>query len=408
MFIVGFALQFDVILGGGLNLETGGYGYRLVDVVSFVLAGLFAFYALDPRRIIVLAIYVSASGILFFMPVLSPDPHTSILVYRYLLYSLAALYVAVLVEQGVALQWFCWGIIAGLVATVPIFAIQASAYSSSLVGVVPATYTEVFGSYGGLLRYPGLEGHPNAAGHIAALAAPAAAYLVYIGRSLLVAVLVGICLIAVFYYTRCRAGFVIGIGVLGLSIAFTEGKINIIRLAGMTLVASFLALAFSQLDFIAGRFIDDPGVTDNMSQRTQTTLAGIQLVIDHPFGMAADEFSSYIAAASGGLPTPHNGYLFFGGVFGLLPLVVVMITSAVCLYVRRSPDVFFALLALQVAMSFLFEQLPVSCSYAFALCLMGARAFLRTPLGDIMKERATGDNSTIKMAKSFSGMSQRS
>lgn len=393
VFVVGFALQFNIILGGGLNLETGGYGYRLMDVLGFILVGFLGFYVLNPGQIIVLVIYVFVSAILFFVPILSPDPHTSILIYRYFLYSLAALYIAILIDQEFVLQWFCWGIIAGLVATVPVFVIQASAYSSSLAGVLPATYTEVFGSDGGFLRYPGLEGHPNAAGHVAALAAPAAAYLIYLGRRFVVALLVAACLTAVFYYTRCRAGFVVGIAILGLSIAFTGGKISIFRLAGMAIAVLLIVLVLSQIDFVAGRFTDDPAAAENMSERVQTTLAGIQIVIDHPFGMAADEFSSYMAAASGGLPTPHNGYLFFGGVFGLLPLLVLLASSAVCLYVRRRTDVFFALLTLQVAGSFLFEQLPVSCSYAFAVCLIGARAFLRTALGDILKAQAINDDS---------------
>ena len=79
--------------------------------------------------------------------------------------------------------------------------------------------------------------------------------------------------------------------------------------------------------------------------------------------------------------SPHDGFIFFGGIFGLPPLALLLAAFVAGFRVRNETDIFFALFTAQVTLSFLFEVLPGSYSYAFALCLIGAKAFIRTPIG---------------------------
>jgi hypothetical protein len=154
-------------------------------------------------------------------------------------------------------------------------------------------------------------------------------------------------------------------------------------------------IALSQFDFIASRFGDDANVTNNLSDRIDTFLSGLQVMLANPFGMPIGEFTSYVAAGSGGVGSPHNGFILLGGVFGLLLLSTFVVSCVVNLRVRTDEDIFFALLTLQVIISFLFEQLPVSYSYALAICLIGAKAFIRTPIGRVFAFHSMTDRTKV-------------
>src|SRR5262249_39947717 len=137
---------------------------------------------------------------------LSPDSRTHVLAYRYMLYSVAALYVVLVMTE--ALDWFCWGLIAGLLANIPIFVIQNSEYASELIdwGFIPRYAESVFlGGAGTFLRYSGIFSHPNEAGHAAALSAAAGAYFAIARRRFLPTIIITAGLVAVFYYARSRA-----------------------------------------------------------------------------------------------------------------------------------------------------------------------------------------------------------
>jgi hypothetical protein len=398
-FSFGFCVQFNILLGGGGEgaSATGGYGYRLSDFVCLGATGLLGFYSLAPRRILPLILYGLIVGALFVAPALSPDPRTAILAYHYILYSFAALYIVVILDDNRILETLCWGLIIGLLATVPIFVLQDSAYSSKLIewGFAPG-YAQVLASNGvGFLRYPGLSGHPNEAGHVAALSAAAGAYFGIVRRRILPGVLVSAALLAIFYYTRSRGGLIAGGAILIIPFLISRGRISFLRFAVMPAVLVTTLIALSQFDFIASRFGDDANVTNNLSDRIDTFLSGLQVMLANPFGMPIGEFTSYVAAGSGGVGSPHNGFILLGGVFGLLLLSTFVVSCVVNLRVRTDEDIFFALLTLQVIISFLFEQLPVSYSYALAICLIGAKAFIRTPIGRVFAFHSMTDRTKV-------------
>lgn len=388
-FFFGFCTQFNILIGGGGEgaSATGGYGYRLLDFVCLGAVGLLGFHSLTPRRILPLALYGLIVGFLFVGPAPSSDPRTAILTYHYMLYSLAALYVVIVLEDVVALERFCWGLIFGLLASVPIFVVQDSMFSSKLAewGLTPGYSQVAWADGSGYARYAGLWSHPNEAGHIAALSAAAGAYFAFVRRRFLPLALVFVGLIAVFYYARSRGGFIAGGAILAIPFLITRGRTSVFRLMVTSAIVGLSIVLVSQIDFIGSRFGDDPNGANNIAQRLESIESGLNVLLTRPLGMPIDEFMSYVSAGSGGTTSPHNGFIFFGGVFGLLPLSAFLVACAASLRVRDDTDVFFALLTVQVTISFLFEQLPLSYVYAFVICLIGAKAFIRTRVGRDLK-----------------------
>jgi hypothetical protein len=158
----------------------------------------------------------------------------------------------------------------------------------------------------------------------------------------------------------------------------------------MSVVLIMVIALVSQLDFVMSRFTSDASAANNVGERLDSAWAGLQVALGHPFGMGIREFMSYVSSGSAGTTSPHNGFVFFGGVFGSLPLLVVLVAFAAnLLNWRKDVDVFFALLTLQVTISFFFEQLPGSYSYALVICFIVARAFLRTQLGSELQIRSS-------------------
>jgi len=383
--LVGVSIQFNVLIGGsgGGVAETGSYGYRFTDYVALGAVGLLGLYALAPQRLFPLGLFGLAVAALFLFPIISEDPRTGILAKHYGLYCLAGLYVAVLVHEPLTLGRFCWGLILGGVATVPIFILESSGYSSVLVdwGLVPG-YSHVFeGIVRNLPRYSGLSGHPNEAGHVAALSAAAGAYFAYVRRRFLPLALAVSSILVIFYFTWSRGGLLAAAVVLSIPFLLSRGRAQPWRMPVMIAVFVIALVAISQLNFITARFEDDPNLSNNVTDRIDSTMYGLNAILSHPLGMPILDFYSVVSSGTGGTTSAHNGFLFFGGVFGMLPLLVLLIAFMANLFIRNETDIFFALLTLQVGISYLFEQLSGSYSYAFITSIMMSRLFLKTRLG---------------------------
>ena len=389
VFVVGFSLQFNMLVGGGGEgaAATGGYGYRLTDFLSVAAVALLLVYAISPRRLIVLAAFAAFIGAISTLRIMDSalwdDPRTAILALHYVAYSFAGLYVAIVLSGNSELENFSWGLIIGLLATVPIYVLQDAGWSTTLIswGLSPGyglTFDQISRA---VPRYSGLSSHPNEAGHVAALATAAGSYFLLVRHRMLPLMLVAGGLLVTFYYTWSRGGLIAGGLILAIPFLYARGRASVLRFGIMSLALIVMIFLLSQLDFVSARFGEDPNATNNMAERFSSILAGFQVMLMKPFGMSIEEFISLVAAGSGGVASPHNGFLFFGGIFGVLPLFILIVAFAVNLRVHTSQDVFFALLTLQVCISFLFEQLPGSLPYAFIMCLLVARAFLKTPLG---------------------------
>jgi hypothetical protein len=387
-FVFGFCIQFNVLVGGGGGgaAATGGYGFRIMDFLSVLAIMLLGLHVMVGPRLLSLTIFCMMVGLLILIRILEPtiwsDPYTINLAAHYLAYLFAGLYLAVLLAEKQALDKFCWGLVLGLLATVPIFAIQDAGYSSSLVGLglVPGYYQILSLTVGDTSRYAGLWGHPNEAGHVAAIAAAAGAYFISVRRYAPVVLVTG-GLITVFYYTQCRGGILAGGAVMVLAFLLGRGRqTNLARFPVAAAVVAITIALISQLEFVTWRFEEDPSTANNFAERLSTITSGVQVALSHPFGLPYREFSEIMTAATGGVASPHNGFLLFIGIFGLLPFLVLTVAFLVNLRIRTDIDRFFAFATLQVTFSFMFEQLPESYPFAFMICLILGRAYLKTPI----------------------------
>lgn len=386
-FAASFFIEFDILIGGqtvGAS-AVGGYGYRISDAVCVVGILLLVTIAYNSARIVSLYIFAIVI-VMIFAPVLLFQEGFGVTVgTRYILYSLSGLFLVSVISAEEGMTWFCYGMIAGVAASAGIFVLQDSEISRSILlswGLV-AGYAD---QYGGYLRetprYSGLWGHPNEAGHVGALAAGAGAYF-YLGkRRIFPLVVLAISLCAYFYYTLSRGGLIAGAATIFIALIVPrDGKIADPKFLFSLLFAALLVLGASQFDLLTSRFASDANVQGNIQERIISTVTGLQIALSHPLGMSIDSFVSLLAGLTGGLSSPHNGFIFMGAILGSLPLIATILTLGINFRVREKVDLFFAYSSLQICLSMMFEQMPGSVPYIFMLSLLMARAFVRSKIG---------------------------
>jgi hypothetical protein len=387
-FLVGFSIQFNVLMGGGGEGATavGGGGFRLTDFLSAGAIALLCIYAFRPHRIMAVAIFAFGIGTLALLRILDPlfwtDPRTEILCLHYFGYSLAGLYFALILRSRATIDRFCWGLIIGMLLTVPIFIMQGLGYASTLVeyGLVPEYSQLLLYENSNLVRYAGLWGHPNDAGHVAALSAAAGAYFTFVYRRYLPLGLTSLGLLAIFYFTQSRGSLLVSGVVLAVPILFgARRKISILHILVGLIVIGIVSLLLSQLDIVAYRFTDAE-TGHNFSERIASTVAGLSLVLKNPLGMSVLYFQS-ILFYTVGVDSPHNGFIFFAAILGVAPFAVIIFVFATNLRHWHNDDAFFALFTFQICLTFMFEQMALSYCYALAICILLGRAYLKTRFG---------------------------
>jgi hypothetical protein len=402
-FAFGFFSQCNLLIGGngGGAAATGGYGYRVGDFLCVVAIVLLGVRSLDPRRLVPLGVFGLIVAVLSLMRYVEPtfldDPRLVILAIHYLGYAFAGLYLALILEQADARDGFCWGLTLGLLSTVPIFFLQDIGYASALVnlGLIPGYYAVLHLDIGETSRYSGLWGHPNEAGLVAALGAPGAAYLFFAQRRVLPLALAGGALVAIFYYTQSRGGLIAGGGILAISLLWgRQGRIHILRFLLVGAALWIAAGLLSQIDFIGSRF-GDPGTQGNFTDRLNSILFGLDVVLTYPFGLSPTDFASIMAAGTGGVATPHNGFIFFGAIFGWVPLAVLIAALVRNLSIRSDADALFAIISLGFILTCMFEQVPGSYPFVFVLCMIVGRAFITTPIGRGLAASTTQHRSSV-------------
>ena len=391
-FAAGLFLIFNILVGGQTEgaAAAGGYGYRASDFVCVICCLLAVTLTYNSNRIFSAYVYAVGVVLLFAPAVLMRNDYTVTIGIRYIMYSLSGLYLASIVSERQTMSIFCYGMIAGLWASVGVFALQDASISKSTLlswGLI-AGYANDYGGYmRETPRYSGLWGHPNEAGHIGALAAAAGAYLYLVHRRISALALVGLGLGAYFYYTLSRGGLIAGIAPLAVALIIPrDGKLtdprSLLGLAGLAIAV----LAASQLDFLFARFTSDANAGGNFEERLGTMIAGLKIALSHPLGLSVTDFLSELDGLTGGVGSPHNGFIFIGAVLGAAPLAVVAWAVAASFMVGDETDLFFAYLSLQVCISNLFEQVPGSVPYIFALTLLIGHAFLKTRLGSALRD----------------------
>jgi hypothetical protein len=385
--VAGFFVEFNVLVGGQTEgaAAAGGYGYRASDFVCVVCCLLFVTLTYNSQRIFSAYVYAVGVVLLFAPAALLRTDYTATIGIRYIVYAICGLYLASIITERQTMRWFCAGIIAGLCSSVAVFFLQnASIAKSTLLswGLI-AGYAADFGGYiRETPRFSGLWGHPNEAGHVGALASAAGIYFYLVERKILPLAIVSAGLLAFFYFTLSRGGLMAGFAPIAIALIVPRnGNVFDPRvLIGVAIIA-VAALAASQLDFLSERFTSDQNASGNFAERLGTTLAGLQIAITHPFGLSISDFISELDSLSGGVGSPHNGFVFMGAVLGAGPLAAMVWAVVTSFKIEEPTDMFFAYLALQVTISDLFEQLPATIPYIFFITLLIGRAYLKTRVG---------------------------
>lgn len=390
-FAAGLFVQFNILIGGQTEgaATAGGYGYRASDFICVLCVLLLVSMTYNSNRIFSAYVYVIGIVLLFAPTVLLRNDYTVTIGIRYILYSISGLYLASILTEQRTMSWFCYGMIAGLVAAVGVFVLQnASIARSTLLSLgLIAGYANDYGGYiRDTPRYSGLWGHPNEAGHVGALAAAAGVYFYVAERKILPLAIVCAGIVGFFYFTLSRGGLIASAVPIAVAVMLPRsGKILDARFLGGLAFLAILALGASQLDFLFSRFTSDQNASGNLAERLDTTLAGIRIALTQPLGLSVTDFVSQLDSITGGVGSPHNGFVLLGAVLGTAPLVVVVWAIAMSFKVEYLPDLFFAYLSLQLCVSNLFEQMPASVPYIFALSLLIGHAFLKTKLGSSLR-----------------------
>jgi hypothetical protein len=390
-FAAGVVVEFNILIGGQTEgaAAAGGYGYRASDFVCVICILLLISLTYSSNRIFSAYVYAICVVLLFAPVALLRTDYTITIGIRYILYSFSGLYLASILTEQRTMSWFCYGIVAGFVASIGVFALQDGSISRSTLlswGLMAGYATEIGGYIRDTPRYSGLWGHPNEAGHVGALAAAAGVYFYVTQRKILPLVVVSACLVALFYYTLSRGGLIAGGATLAIAVLIPRnGKILDPRVLTGLFFIVVVALVVSQFDFLFVRFAGDDNATGNFSERLDTTLAGIQVMLKHPLGLSVADFISELDGLSGGVGSPHNGFVLIGAVLGLGVLIAIMWAIAMSFKTGETTDIFFRYFALQVCISNLFEQLPASLPYIFAFTLLIGHAFVKTRLGRALR-----------------------
>lgn len=392
VFLSGLLILFDFLIGGQTAGATavGGYGYRASDFVCVAGILLLATCAYNSARILSIYVFVGVILVAFAPAALFRSDYSATIAARYILYSLSGLMLAILLSKEGNMRLFCFGLIAGLLCSVGVFALQNTNVSRSQLlswGLI-AGYAEDFWGYQrqDAPRYSGLWGHPNEAGHISAIAAVAGAYLYRVEGRIAPLVLTAGGLLGVFYYTLSRGGLIAAcVPILVALVVPKEGKVLDVRFLVSLVLAASLLLVFSQFDLLTARFSGDVTLQGNFLERLDSILGGLQVFALHPTGLPIESFLAELGTYTGGVLSPHNGFIFMGAIFGILPFAMMAWALIVNFKMTSNTDQFFVYLSLQTCVSFNFEQLPGAIPFIFTLSLMMARAFLKSALGVAMR-----------------------
>jgi hypothetical protein len=306
----------------------------------------------------------------------------------YALYLLGGVGIYIMLAQRNGTSWFCWGILIGALLSLIVFVMEAhgmTGLAQSLGLAQPNQTVQKMGGEDGFSRLTGMWGHANAVGHVLAIAAPAAGYLFVSRRERMPLVLLGIIMLVCFYFTANRGG-IIATMVTGVVMLFArkesiraQRRSILITLGGLAVVAYGLYYLPSP-DFIYARFSGGSGMNNNATGRVVTLMAGLDLAVRHPFGMSITDWGDALHRSTG-FDTPHNGFISMANGMGV-PFVLMYIWAVVTVGIaglrkprKLSLDIFLMLAAVQMSVSFLFEELSYVDAFMMMTSLVLARVF---------------------------------
>ena len=370
VFSFGFFLQF--------NIMTSTFGLpfmRLTDALLFVYTpyffllvgiGLTLRYGL-PYFIILFAI-ISAT-LLLKTSVERGDVYFTLI---YVLTGVFCFYFAMIAREDTFLIYFAAGILLGLIPSLIVLLLQASGRTSlPMIGLgVPADQYDLNSAILAKVKPGGLWSHGNEAGHVYALATGAALYLALRFRRPSIYVAGYGLLLASFTVTLNRAGLIaptialiycyVRLGDLYLYVKTAVIGIIVVLILAMGVAASGVDV-FS--DAIQKRFFADYNASENVADRLQSNVAGLEVTLEHPFGIGYHERRLLVNDSL------HNGFLSLADQSGIAISLWYILSGIYLIIRRRHMHSFYIIMFLFTATSMLFEELSINQFFIFSVAL---------------------------------------
>lgn len=401
-FLVGLFLQFNIVpvafhipvprITQLLTLPLIGF---LIYTIAFSKRSFTQTIAYLSAMTILIAVHMFASGTSMSFGGSNSDL-ASALAFGLYLFGAVGLYL--LLSKRNATNYFAWGIVIGGLLSLVAFFMQAhgmAALARTLGLAQPNQVVARLSDEGETIRLSGMWAHANQVGHVLAMVAPASGFLLLSRGNKLPTVLMAIAMLVCFNYTGNRGGVITSV-LTAIAAIFIRSETTRSRRRAIVGSAIFLFIATYALYFMPlpesfyARFEHNANMDRNASGRLLTTQEALTLAIEHPFGMSQPDWRSALVQRTG-FSTPHNGFFALANAMGLLFLLMFVGAQirVVMLGLKKprdlSLDIFLALAAFQIALSFMFEELGYTDTFMFVIALIMARVYsgavdFRTPM----------------------------
>lgn len=309
------------------------------------------------------------------------------------LYALFFLFFAYLLFKEDKLDIFCRGLLAGFVATSLLLVIDVimpqrlAAFGLSVpfdeqAAVAAAARGEFVALLSRIAKPGGLWSAGNEAGPALALAAAAAAFLAERQKRFAIFLVFAAIYLLTFTHTLNRSGLVAVTAVGGLlyirMISRTLLQRSIALLLVGTLVLALLAPfgLFESLEaVVTGRFSHDTSLTDNIHDRWASLVGGLDVALNYPAGIGFTERYFQLSSITGGISTPHNGFLSSAYSAGL-GYALFALGSIAYVLTRSRKSSLFMYAALVVLLTYFFEELSFNPAFMAIVSLIIAYAVI--------------------------------
>lgn len=336
-FLCGLAIPFNVIL-----LSQAGQDVRLLDVVSMAMFPVALWLSLR-RTYLLLALLLL--GVVFFLPSLI---QAAVLFARYdelndIVFPVRFLTAIVLcgaltplLDRARPRSLFALGMGLGCCLNIIPLVFERLGRHQTMVALGLAPSDLAVQPWDLQLRPPGLHGHANATSAVISLAIPVAAFMA--GSSprrwwLLLPLAVGAQL-ACSYYTETRGAVLVSVVTLAYAAALRWRAASLLVLAPLLGLAALVAAGLSDGPLLPQSFtrLDTAGA--NATERLSTMAAGLQVMLEQPWGLGRTLGSDMVYRITGvggttathvtSIPM-HNSFVWLGVTFGLVPVVLTLV-----------------------------------------------------------------------------------